>query len=72
MSRCNLLCRQSMTVARTWLSCEQMQAEDPQHQQDADPIPAQVMVWRDALITTGSMFLVGNILIANKMVSKHS
>jgi hypothetical protein len=38
------------------------------HQQDTDPIPAQVTVCRDVLLASGCILLVGNILIANEMI----
>ena len=68
MSGCSLLCRQSIVVVRTWPDREQMQAEERQYQEETDPIPAKVRVWRDVLLASGCMFLIGNILIANKMI----
>jgi hypothetical protein len=48
-----------------------MQAEERQHQEEKDPIPAQTAVWRIVLLAPGCLFPVGNILIADEMISPH-
>ena len=68
MSRGRLLCRHSVAVARTWPGREQVQAEERQHQEETDPILAQVAVWREALHGAGRILLVGDILIAYEMI----
>jgi len=47
---------------------ERVQTEERQHQQETDPIPAQVTVRRYSLIEPERILLIGNALLANEMI----
>jgi hypothetical protein len=48
-----------------------VQAEERQHQQATDPIPAKVTVWRYASFAPERKLLIGTVTLATEMIWNH-